>query len=60
MIPVLSSIKIDFIGSKIYVTATDRFRLAKGELNWKPEDENINISVLIKSKNLYEIARSLK
>ncbi|QPK94148.1 DNA polymerase III subunit beta [Actinomyces sp. zg-332] len=59
MIPVLSSIKMDFIGKKIYLTATDRFRLAKGELDWTPEDENINVSVLIKSKNLYDIARSL-
>ncbi len=59
MIPVLSSVKIDFIGNKISMTTTDRFRLSKGELQWNPKDENINISVLIKAKNLYDIGRSL-
>lgn len=59
MIPVLSSIKMRFVGNKIILIGTDRFRLAKGEINWTPNDEDIDVSVLIKAKNLYDIARSL-
>lgn len=58
-LPILTGIRLEVEGDKMTLLATDRYRLAMRELSWSPQDPNISAKVLIKSKTLTEIGRTL-
>lgn len=58
-LPILTAVKLEIEGDRITFLATDRYRLAMKELNWSPADPSISTSLLVKSKTLNEVARSL-
>ncbi|MEV4899766.1 DNA polymerase III subunit beta [Citricoccus sp. NPDC055426] len=58
-LPILTAVKLEIEGDRITFLATDRYRLAMKELNWSPADPSISTSLLVKSKTLNEVAKSL-
>lgn len=58
-LPILTAVKIEIEGDKITFLATDRYRLSMKEMTWTPHDPQISTSVLVKSRTLTEVARSL-
>ena len=58
-LPVLTGIKVEIENDLITFLATDRYRLAMRELNWKPNQPEISTSLLIKAKTLNEVAKTL-
>src|SRR5690625_5683011 len=58
-LPILTAVKIEIEGDTITFLATDRYRLAMKEITWTPHDPTISTSVLVKSRTLSEVARSL-
>lgn len=58
-LPILTAVKIEIEGDTLTFLATDRYRLAMKEMNWTPNDPSISTSVLVKSRTLSEVARSL-
>ncbi|MGO1183155.1 MAG: DNA polymerase III subunit beta [Micrococcaceae bacterium] len=58
-LPILTAIKVEIEGDTITFLATDRYRLSMKEINWTPTDPSISTSLLVKSRTLTEVARSL-
>ena len=58
-LPILTAIKVEIEGDTITFLATDRYRLSMKEITWTPSDPSISTSVLVKSRTLTEVARSL-
>jgi DNA polymerase III subunit beta len=58
-IPMLTGIRVEIEGDKITLVATDRFRLAVRELEWKPEQADLSATALIPSKILSDTAKAL-
>lgn len=58
-LPTLTGIRMEFDGSTITLAATDRYRLAVRELNWKPQSSSIDVATLVPAKNLADTAKSL-
>lgn len=58
-LPILTAVKLEIEGDRITFLATDRYRLAMRELTWSPTDPSISTSLLVKSRTLTEVAKSL-
>lgn len=58
-LPMLTGVRLEIEGSRLTLAATDRFRLAVGELDWEPEDPSLSTAVLIPARTLAEVAKSL-
>ncbi|MDO4911799.1 MAG: DNA polymerase III subunit beta [Corynebacterium sp.] len=56
-LPMLTGVNMTIEGKQITLAATDRFRLAVRKLEWDPQDENINGSLLIPAAKLQEFTR---
>jgi len=61
-LPMLTGVRVEINGDKLTLVATDRFRLAMREFNWKP-DENMSsageLAVLVPARTLAEAAKAL-
>ncbi|MEY9857644.1 DNA polymerase-3 subunit beta [Catenulispora sp. EB89] len=58
-IPMLTGIRVEIEGERVTLVATDRFRLAVRELQWKPEQQDMSATALIPSKVLSDTAKAL-
>ena len=58
-LPILTGVRIEIEGSHISLLATDRYRLALRELEWKPSSSNISAVALVRAKTLTETAKAL-
>jgi DNA polymerase-3 subunit beta len=58
-LPMLTGIKLEISGESFTLAATDRYRLAVSEINWKPDDSKMNIEILIPAKFLSDAAQTL-
>lgn len=58
-LPILTGVYIEIEDDTISLLSTDRYRLSLSEINWKPVTSGISTSVLIKSKTLSEVAKTL-
>lgn len=58
-LPILAGVKIEIEDDLITMLATDRYRLAMREVNWKPTTPGISTSALVKAKTLSEVAKTL-
>jgi DNA polymerase-3 subunit beta len=59
MLPVLTGVRIEIIGSDISLLATDRFRLSLRELRWNPGATDAEAHALVPARVLADTARSL-
>ncbi|MGW0038107.1 DNA polymerase III subunit beta [Gordonia sp. NPDC003376] len=57
-LPMLTGVRVEIEGSSVVLAATDRFRLAVRELEWEPEQADINGAVLVPAKTLSESAKT--
>lgn len=59
MLPVLTGVRIEIVGSDISLLATDRFRLSLRELHWSPSATDAEAHALVPARVLADTARSL-
>jgi DNA polymerase-3 subunit beta len=59
MLPVLTGVRIEIVGSNISLLATDRFRLSLRELEWSPGATDAEANALVPARVLAETAKSL-
>ncbi|MCT2056142.1 DNA polymerase III subunit beta [Dermabacter hominis] len=59
VVPLLTGIKVTIDGEKVMMAATDRYRLAVREFTWNPASPSSELSALVRSRTLTEVARSL-
>jgi DNA polymerase-3 subunit beta len=59
MLPVLTGVRIEIVGSDISLLATDRFRLSLRELQWNPGSTDAEANALVPARVLAETAKSL-
>jgi DNA polymerase III subunit beta len=59
MLPVLTGVRIEIVGSDIALLATDRFRLSLRELQWSPGSTDAEANALVPARVLADTAKSL-
>jgi len=59
-LPMLTGIRIDVAGETMTMAATDRYRIAARELDWRPERLDAAYAAMIPARILSEVARSLR
>ncbi|MEV0647931.1 DNA polymerase III subunit beta [Phytomonospora sp. NPDC050363] len=57
-LPTMTGVQVEMIGTSLALLATDRYRMAVRELDWAPNDDDINLTMLIPAKALSDTARS--
>lgn len=58
-LPMLTGIRVEIVGDKVVLAATDRFRLAVRELTWTTAMPDVDAAVLVPAKTLAEAAKSV-
>lgn len=58
-LPMLTGMRLEISGSSLTLVATDRFRLAMREFEWKPAEGLEDAAVLVPARTLAEAAKSL-
>jgi len=58
-LPFLTGVRVEITGDTLRLAATDRYRLAVRELQWKPEQADAEAVALVPARTLNEIAKSL-
>lgn len=58
-LPPLTGILMEIEGEELSLLATDRYRLAAGQLEWTPAQSDASTSALVKAKILAEVAKSM-
>ncbi|MDO5672772.1 MAG: DNA polymerase III subunit beta [Actinomycetaceae bacterium] len=58
-LPLLTSVRMEMVGSIISLLATDRYRLALREIEWDPSLQDLDIKALVKAKTLQDVAKSM-
>ena len=58
-LPTLTGVHIEINKKTITLAATDRYRLAVKEINWSPQDENLEVTTLLRARTLADAAKSL-
>jgi len=58
-LPALTGIRMEIEGDRLLLAATDRYRLAVGEVTWQPEGPAVSATALIPARTLAETARAM-
>ncbi len=58
-LPMLTGIRLEITDDTLVLAATDRFRLAVRELQWKPNAPGLNTAVLVPARTLADAAKTL-
>lgn len=58
-LPILTGVRMEIEGSHISLLATDRYRLALRELDWKPSKSDLSAVALVRAKTLTDTAKAL-
>jgi DNA polymerase-3 subunit beta len=58
-LPLLTGVRVEIVGEKMTLMATDRYRLAMREITWHPSRPDLEITALVRARTLQEVARSL-
>ncbi|WP_296666423.1 DNA polymerase III subunit beta [Demequina sp.] len=58
-LPILTGVRVEIEGSHISLLATDRYRLALRELDWKPSKSDISAVALVRAKTLADTAKAV-
>ena len=58
-LPLLTGVRVEIVGEKMTLMATDRYRLSMRELSWQPSRPDLEITALVRGRTLQEVARSL-
>ncbi|MCG8918673.1 DNA polymerase III subunit beta [Actinokineospora sp. PR83] len=58
-LPMLTGVRVEITGEKLTLVATDRFRLAMREFEWKPSGDVEDAAVLVPARTLADAAKAL-
>ncbi|MDQ2624292.1 MAG: DNA polymerase III subunit beta [Actinomycetota bacterium] len=58
-LPLLTAVRVEIEGEKVTMLATDRYRLALRELDWRPASLDVSTAALVRAKTLSDVAKSL-
>jgi DNA polymerase-3 subunit beta len=58
-LPMMTGVRIELNGSTISMLATDRYRLALRELQWRPDDPDVSLNALVPARTLHDTAKTL-
>src|SRR5258705_13871159 len=58
-LPMLTGVRIELEGSKLTLLATDRYRLAVRELEWRPDEPDMSLAALVPARTLNDTAKTL-
>jgi DNA polymerase-3 subunit beta len=58
-LPLLTGVRLEFEGSRLALLATDRYRLAVRELDWRPDDPQVSMAALVPARTLADTAKAL-
>ncbi|OLR95525.1 DNA polymerase III subunit beta [Actinokineospora bangkokensis] len=58
-LPMLTGVRVEITGDKLTLVATDRFRLAMREFDWKPSGDVEDAAVLVPARTLADAAKAL-
>jgi DNA polymerase III subunit beta len=58
-LPLLTGVRIEIEGNTVALLATDRYRLAVREIEWRPDDPGISVAALVPAKTLSDTAKAL-
>ncbi|WP_213451061.1 DNA polymerase III subunit beta [Rhizomonospora bruguierae] len=58
-LPMMTGVRIELNGSTLAMLATDRYRLAMREIEWRPDDPNISLNALVPARTLADTAKTL-
>lgn len=59
-LPMLTGIRIDISGAVVTMAATDRYRIAAREFDWRPEQAEATAAAMVPARVLVEVTRSLR
>ncbi|MGH3740047.1 MAG: DNA polymerase III subunit beta [Micromonosporaceae bacterium] len=58
-LPMLTGVRLEFQRSTLTMVATDRYRLAIRDLQWRPDDADTDIAALVPARTLADTAKTL-
>ncbi|MFI6509748.1 DNA polymerase III subunit beta [Streptosporangium sp. NPDC050855] len=59
-LPMLTGIRVDISGEGVTMAATDRYRIAAREFDWRPERPDVTAAAMVPARVLVDVARSLR
>jgi DNA polymerase-3 subunit beta len=58
-LPILTGVRVELEGSTLTLLATDRYRLAIRELEWRPDGSDPSLAALVPARTLADTAKTL-
>ncbi|GAA4677948.1 DNA polymerase III subunit beta [Phytohabitans rumicis] len=58
-LPMMTGVRLELNGSSIAMLATDRYRLAMRELQWRPDNPEVSLNALVPARTLADTAKTL-
>jgi len=58
-LPMMTGVRIEANGSTLAMLATDRYRLALREIEWRPDDPDVSLNALVPARTLADTAKTL-
>ncbi|BCB80582.1 DNA polymerase III subunit beta [Phytohabitans flavus] len=58
-LPMMTGVRIELNGSSLAMLATDRYRLAMREMQWRPENPEVSMNALVPARTLADTAKTL-
>jgi DNA polymerase-3 subunit beta len=58
-LPVLTGVRLELSGTTLTMLATDRYRLAIRDLEWRPDDPESSLAALVPARTLNDTAKTL-
>ncbi|HEU4423857.1 MAG TPA: DNA polymerase III subunit beta [Pilimelia sp.] len=58
-LPMMTGVRVELNGSTLAMLATDRYRLAMREMQWRPDDPEISLNALVPARTLADTAKAL-
>src|SRR3954451_4766461 len=58
-LPMLTGVRLELEGSKLTLLATDRYRLAVREMEWRPDAPDVSLAALVPARTLDDTAKTL-
>jgi DNA polymerase III subunit beta len=58
-LPMMTGVRIELNGSSLAMLATDRYRLAMREMQWRPDNSDVSMNALVPARTLADTAKTL-
>ncbi|MDG4806924.1 DNA polymerase III subunit beta [Micromonospora sp. WMMD1120] len=58
-LPMMTGVRVELSGETLSMLATDRYRLALREIQWRPDDPEVSINALVPARTLNDTAKAL-